>query len=41
MAPSYRSGVLNDEQEISVVRFQRQLRRLLPRIGELEAEELS
>ena len=41
MAPSYRSGVLNDEQEVSVVRYQRQLRRLLPRIAELEAEERS
>lgn len=39
LAPSYRSGVLNDEQEVSVVRYQRQLRRLLPRIAELEAEE--
>jgi choline monooxygenase len=38
-APSYRDGVLNDEQEVSVVRFQRQLRKLLPRIAELEAEE--
>jgi len=37
-APSYDSGVLNDEQEVSVVRFQRQLRKLLPRIAELEAE---
>ncbi len=35
-APSYRDGVLNDEQEVSVVRFQRQLRKLLPRIAELE-----
>ncbi len=38
MAPSYVDGVLNDEQEVSVVRFQRQLRRLLPRIAELERE---
>ena len=40
-APVLRRGVLNDEQEVSVVRFQRQLRRLLPRIAELEAEERS
>ncbi len=38
-APSYRDGVLNDEQEVSVVRFQKRLRMLLPRIAELEAEE--
>lgn len=38
-APSYGSGVLNDEHEVSVVRFQRQLRKLLPRIAELEAGE--
>ncbi len=37
-APSYTSGVLNDEQEPSVVRYQRQLRKLLPRIAELEAD---
>jgi len=36
-APSYHSGILNDEQEFSVIRFQRRLRELLPRIAELEA----
>ena len=36
-APSYHSGILNDEQEFSVIRFQQRLRELLPRIGELEA----
>jgi choline monooxygenase len=36
-APSYRSGILNDEQEFSVIRFQQRLRDLLPRIAELEA----
>lgn len=36
-APSYHSGILNDEQEFSVIRFQQRLRELLPRIAELEA----
>jgi choline monooxygenase len=36
-APSYHSGILNDEQEYSVIRFQQRLRELLPRIAELEA----
>jgi choline monooxygenase len=36
-APSYHSGILNDEQEFSVIRFQKRLRELLPRIAELEA----
>jgi choline monooxygenase len=36
-APSYHSGILNDEQESSVIRFQKRLRELLPRIAELEA----
>jgi choline monooxygenase len=36
-APSYHSGILNDEQEPSVIRFQQRLRELLPRIAELEA----
>jgi phenylpropionate dioxygenase-like ring-hydroxylating dioxygenase large terminal subunit len=36
-APSYHSGILNDEQEYSVIRFQKRLRELLPRIAELEA----
>lgn len=36
-APSYHSGILNDEQEFSVIRFQARLRELLPRIAELEA----
>ena len=36
-APSYHSGILNDEQESSVIRFQQRLRELLPRIAELEA----
>jgi choline monooxygenase len=36
-APSYHSGILNDEQERSVIRFQSRLRELLPRIAELEA----
>jgi len=36
-APSYHSGILNDEQEFSVIRFQQRLRELLPRITELEA----
>ena len=35
-APSYHSGILNDEQEFSVIRFQQRLRELLPRIAELE-----
>ncbi len=35
-APSYHSGILNDEQECSVIRFQQRLRELLPRIAELE-----
>jgi Rieske 2Fe-2S family protein len=35
-APSYQGGILNDEQEPSVVRFQTKLRELLPRIAELE-----
>ena len=35
-APSYHSGILNDEQESSVIRFQQRLRELLPRIAELE-----
>jgi phenylpropionate dioxygenase-like ring-hydroxylating dioxygenase large terminal subunit len=33
---AHRSGILNDEQEFSVIRFQRRLRELLPRIAELE-----
>jgi len=37
-APSYVAGILNDEQEKAVVRFQRRLRECLPRIGELEHE---
>jgi Rieske 2Fe-2S family protein len=36
-APSYHSGILNDEEEFSVIRFQKRLRELLPRIAELEA----
>jgi phenylpropionate dioxygenase-like ring-hydroxylating dioxygenase large terminal subunit len=36
-APSYHSGILNDEQEFSVIRFQQRLRELLPRIAELES----
>jgi choline monooxygenase len=36
-APSYHSGILNDEQEYSVIRFQKRLRELLPRLAELEA----
>jgi phenylpropionate dioxygenase-like ring-hydroxylating dioxygenase large terminal subunit len=36
-APSYHSGILNDEQEFSVIRVQQRLRELLPRIAELEA----
>jgi phenylpropionate dioxygenase-like ring-hydroxylating dioxygenase large terminal subunit len=36
-APSYHSGIINDEQEFSVIRFQQRLRELLPRIAELEA----
>jgi Rieske 2Fe-2S family protein len=36
-APSYHSGILNDEQEYSVIRFQKRLRELLPRIADLEA----
>jgi Rieske 2Fe-2S family protein len=36
-APSYHAGILNDEQEGSVIRFQTRLRELLPRIAELEA----
>jgi choline monooxygenase len=35
-APSYHSGILNDEREFSVIRFQQRLRELLPRIAELE-----
>jgi len=35
-APSYQGGILNDEQEPSVVRFHTKLRELLPRIEELE-----
>jgi phenylpropionate dioxygenase-like ring-hydroxylating dioxygenase large terminal subunit len=35
-APSYHSGILNDEQEFSVIRFQQRLRELLPRIATLE-----
>ena len=35
-APSYGSGILNDEQESSVIRFQTRLREALPRIAELE-----
>ena len=37
-APSYHSGILNDEQESSVIRFQQRLRELLPRIAELEEQ---
>jgi choline monooxygenase len=37
-APSYQSGILNDEQEGSVIRFQSRLRDLLPRIAELESQ---
>ena len=36
LAPSYVAGILNDEQESSVVRFQSRLRECLPRIRELE-----
>ena len=37
-SPSYSEGILNDEWEASVVRFQAGLRRQLPRIGELAEE---
>jgi len=36
-APSYHAGILNDEQESSVIRFQARLRDCLPRIDELAA----
>lgn len=40
-APSYSEGILNDEQESSVVRFQKSLRRELPRIDVLAGGERS